>query len=233
MACQFEPETSKDIDEANWPRTTMLKAQMNADLLTDDLKKKRASNESFWLIGHPNMAVKGNYTGCYTNGYSRNKTAVDRHIVPVRSLIWTWRGWRPGLLKTIAARRDGEIRSLERSVNHQLASCCVSTIRCINPQSNRLQVERAKADSATQPEASTTTTRRPATLSPACVDWIAFQMLDLNYDGRSLKAELDSTRMAACRGTASLPFEPGEHGRAAVKYMDNRGAKNLKSVELE
>jgi adenine-specific DNA-methyltransferase len=30
---------------------TLLKAQMNADLLTDDLKKKRASNESFWLIG--------------------------------------------------------------------------------------------------------------------------------------------------------------------------------------
>jgi adenine-specific DNA-methyltransferase len=26
---------------------------MNADLLTEDLKKKRASNESFWLVGQP------------------------------------------------------------------------------------------------------------------------------------------------------------------------------------
>ncbi len=30
---------------------------MNADLLTDDLKKKRASNESFWLIGQPDVEV--------------------------------------------------------------------------------------------------------------------------------------------------------------------------------
>ena len=37
---------------------TLLKAQMNADLLTDDLKKKRASNESFWLIGQPDIAVE-------------------------------------------------------------------------------------------------------------------------------------------------------------------------------
>jgi adenine-specific DNA-methyltransferase len=34
------------------------KAQMNADLLTEDLKKKRSSNESFWLIGQPDVDVK-------------------------------------------------------------------------------------------------------------------------------------------------------------------------------
>ena len=34
---------------------TLLKVQMNTDLLTDDLKKKRASNESFWLIGQPDV----------------------------------------------------------------------------------------------------------------------------------------------------------------------------------
>ena len=54
-AFQFDPEASKDIDETNWPGVTLLKAQMNADLLTDDLKKKRASNESFWLIGQPDV----------------------------------------------------------------------------------------------------------------------------------------------------------------------------------
>jgi len=30
---------------------------MNADLLTEDLKKKRASNESFWLIGQPDVRL--------------------------------------------------------------------------------------------------------------------------------------------------------------------------------
>ena len=57
-AFQFDPEASKDIDETNWPGVTLLKVQMNADLLTDDLKKKRASNESFWLIGQPDVELE-------------------------------------------------------------------------------------------------------------------------------------------------------------------------------
>ncbi len=56
-AFQFDEEAAKDIDETNWPGVTLLKAQMNADMLTDDLKKKRSSNESFWLIGQPDVAV--------------------------------------------------------------------------------------------------------------------------------------------------------------------------------
>ena len=66
-AFQFDPEAAKDIDETDWPEMTLLKAQMNTDLQTDDLKKKRASNESFWLIGQPDIAVeqirKGGYIG--------------------------------------------------------------------------------------------------------------------------------------------------------------------------
>ena len=54
-AFQFDPEASKDIDETNWPGLTLLKAQMNADLLTQDLKRQRASNESFWLVGQPDV----------------------------------------------------------------------------------------------------------------------------------------------------------------------------------
>ena len=57
-AFQFDPEAAKDIDETNWPGVTLLKVQMNADLLTDDLRKKRSSNESFWLIGSPDVVVK-------------------------------------------------------------------------------------------------------------------------------------------------------------------------------
>ena len=57
-AFQFDPEAAKDIDETDWPGIALLKAQMNADLLTGDLKKKRASNESFWLIGQPEVTVE-------------------------------------------------------------------------------------------------------------------------------------------------------------------------------
>ncbi len=57
-AFQFDPEAAKDIDETNWPGVTLLKAQMNPDLLTEDLKKARSSNESFWLIGQPDVRVE-------------------------------------------------------------------------------------------------------------------------------------------------------------------------------
>ena len=62
-AFQFDPEAAKDIDELKWPGVTLLKAQMNADMLTDDLKKKRASNESFWLIGQPDVRLEKIKTG--------------------------------------------------------------------------------------------------------------------------------------------------------------------------
>ncbi|HEO1387580.1 TPA: site-specific DNA-methyltransferase, partial [Legionella pneumophila] len=56
-AFQFDPEAAKDIDQTNWPGVVLLKVQMNADLLTEDLKKKRMSNESFWLIGQPDIQL--------------------------------------------------------------------------------------------------------------------------------------------------------------------------------
>nr|EDZ39900.1 MAG: putative type III restriction-modification system, methylation subunit [Leptospirillum sp. Group II '5-way CG'] len=64
-AFQFDPEATRDIDETNWPGVTLLKVQMNADLLTQDLKKKRASNESFWLIGQPDVSVERLSSGEY------------------------------------------------------------------------------------------------------------------------------------------------------------------------
>ena len=68
-AFQFDPEAAKDIDELSPELAGMqfLKAQMNADLLTHDLKKQKASNESFWLIGQPDVDLhqirKGQNTG--------------------------------------------------------------------------------------------------------------------------------------------------------------------------
>jgi len=48
----------KDIDETNWPGVILLKVQMNTDLLTEDLKKKRASNDSFWMVGQPDVGIR-------------------------------------------------------------------------------------------------------------------------------------------------------------------------------
>jgi len=73
-AFQFDPEAAKDIDETNWPGVTLLKAQMNADLLTDDLKKKRSSNESFWLIGQPDVHIER-----IAKGEDKGKFVVSVH----------------------------------------------------------------------------------------------------------------------------------------------------------
>jgi adenine-specific DNA-methyltransferase len=68
-AFEFDPEAAKDIDELTKEKTgmTFLTAQMNADLLTEDLKKKRASNQSFWLVGRPDVDLrqikKGDHEG--------------------------------------------------------------------------------------------------------------------------------------------------------------------------
>jgi adenine-specific DNA-methyltransferase len=87
-------------------------------------------------------------------------------------------------------------------------------------------------------------------------DKIAVWMLDTDYDGRclyprqvffpmagdnegwaklarTLKAEIDEDLIEAYRGTVSLPFEPGEHKRIAVKIIDDRGIESLKVLELE
>ena len=176
-AFQFAPEASKDIDERKRPGVTLLKAQMNADLLTDELKKKRASNESFWRIGQPEVALER-----ISEGEDESKFRVS-----------------------------------------------VQGFDYYNTKTGN--VESGSADK------------------------IALWMLDPDYDGRSLfprqvcfpmagaedvwakpakslKAEIDATPMAAYRGTASLRFESGEHGRAAVKIVDDRGVESLKIMEL-
>ncbi len=64
-AFEFDPEAAKDIDETHWLGVTLLKVQMNTDLLTEDLKKKHASNESFWLMGQPDVEVRKRKDGKY------------------------------------------------------------------------------------------------------------------------------------------------------------------------
>lgn len=69
-AFTFDPEAAKDID--NIKGIQALKVQMNTDLLTEDLKKGRASNESFWLMGQPDVQVHSLKDGQYqveVNGF--------------------------------------------------------------------------------------------------------------------------------------------------------------------
>ena len=56
-AFQFDADAMHLIDNINFPFVTFLKVQMNADLMTADLKKKRSSNQSFWLIGQPDVEL--------------------------------------------------------------------------------------------------------------------------------------------------------------------------------
>ena len=177
-AFQFDPEAAKDVDETNWPGMTLLKAQMNADMLTDDLKKKRATNESFWLIGQPDVQLEN-----IAEGDHAGKFRVSVH------------GFDYFNTKT------GNVESGD-------------------------------------------------------ADNIATWMLDPDYDGRSLfprqvffpmagtkdgwtklarhlKAEIDPDLIEAYRGTVSLPFEPGEHERIAVKIVDDRGVESLRVLEVQ
>ena len=177
-AFQFDPEASKDIDETKWPGVTLLKAQMNPDLLTEDLKKKRASNEGFWLIGQPEIVVEQ-----IVDGVDQGKFRIS-----------------------------------------------VEGFDYFNTKTGELE--------SGGPEK------------------IGLWMLDTDYDGRSLfarqvffpmagpkegweklakslRAEIDVDLIEAYRGTKSLPFESGEHGRAAVKIVDDRGIESLKIVSLE
>jgi adenine-specific DNA-methyltransferase len=168
---------------------TLLKAQMNADLVTDDLKKKRASNESFWLIGQPDVQIE--------------RIAPSPHPSP--------RG------------RGSEGEGAKYRVS-------VHGFDYYNTKTGG--VESGGADK------------------------IAVWLLDTDYDGRSLyprqvffpmagenegwarlaknlKAEIDEELIEAYRGTVSLPFEPGEHKRIAVKIVDDRGIESLKVMEVE
>ena len=84
---------------------------------------------------------------------------------------------------------------------------------------------------------------------------IAMWMLDPDYDGRglcpqqvfspmagpkdgsarlakNLKAEIDEELIEAYRGTVSLPFDPGDHRRVAVRIVDDWGIESLKIVDI-
>jgi adenine-specific DNA-methyltransferase len=156
---------------------TLLTVQMNTDLLTEDLKKKRSNNQSFWLIGQPDVEVRRLHDGLDQGTYQVEVHGFDYY--------------NP---------KTGAIESGDTS---KIA------VWLLDPDYDG------------------------RSLFPRQV---FFPMADPN-DGwarlaKSLRAEIDEERIEAYRGTVSLPFAIGEHRRAAIKIVDDRGIESLKIVEV-
>ena len=90
-AFTFDPEAAKDIDHMKG--ITALKAQMNTDLLTDDLKKARSSNQSFWLMGQPDVEVRKRKDGSVeveVHGFDYFDTVKGELVSGGKSRIAMW-----------------------------------------------------------------------------------------------------------------------------------------------
>jgi len=90
-AFTFDPEAAKDIDQLKG--ITALKAQMNTDLLTEDLKKARSSNQSFWLMGQPDVEVRKMKDGNWqveVHGFDYFDTAKGELVSGGKGKIAMW-----------------------------------------------------------------------------------------------------------------------------------------------
>lgn len=170
-AFTFDPEAAKDIDATRG--ITALKAQMNTDLLTEDLKKKARSNQSFWLMGQPDVELRQRKDGRYeveVNGFDYFDTATGELKSGGKKNIAAW-----------SLDTDYDERSLfPRQVFFPMAGA--------KDGWNKLR-------------------------------W-------------NIRAELDESQLGKLHGTVSLPFEPGENRKVAVKIVDDRGIESLKVIAL-
>jgi adenine-specific DNA-methyltransferase len=170
-AFTFDPEAAKDIDATKG--ITALKAQMNTDLLTEDLKKARASNQSFWLMGQPDVELRQRKDGRWeveVHGFD--------YFDPKNGEL------KSGGKKNIAAwslDTDYDERSL---YPHQI----------FFPMAGKKD------------------------------GW--------NKLKKNIKAELDESLLDKLHSTVSLPFEPGENRKVAVKIVDDRGIESLKILPV-
>lgn len=167
-AFQFDPEAGKDIDLVEWKGVQILKAQMSADLFTSDLRKKRSSNQSYWLIGQPDISLE--------------KTKDGKYIVTVGGFDYY----------------DPSTGEVESHGAEKIAMWMLDTN--YDEQS----------------------------LLP---DQVFFPMKDTKRDwtplAKALNGAVDEDLLEAYTGLTSLPFSPGEHGRIAVKIVDDRGIESL------
>ena len=93
-AFAFDPEAAKDIDALKG--ITALKAQMNTDMLTEDLKKassKSTTNQSFWLMGQPDVQLSQTEGGLWrveVNGFDYFDTAKGELVSGGKGKIAAW-----------------------------------------------------------------------------------------------------------------------------------------------
>lgn len=93
-AFAFDPEAAKDIDALKG--ITALKAQMNTDLLTEDLKKassKSTTNQSFWLMGQPDVHAVQRPDGLWqveVNGFDYFDTTKGELVSGGKAKIAAW-----------------------------------------------------------------------------------------------------------------------------------------------
>ncbi len=171
-AFTFDPEAAKDIDAQKG--IVALKAQMNTDLLTEDLKKARSSNQSFWLMGQPEVELRQRKDGKWeveVNGFDYFDTSTGELKSGGKNRIAAW-----------SLDTDYDERSLfPRQVFFPMAG--------------------------------------------AKDGW--------NKLKKDIKAELNEALLDRLHGTVSLPFEPGENRKVAVKIVDDRGIESLKVIALK
>ena len=170
-AFTFDPEAAKDID--NIKGITALKAQMNTDLLTEDLKQARASNESFWLMGQPDVEI--------------HRLKGGRYQVEVHGFDYF--DTKTGELKS-GGKNNIAMWSLDTDYDD----------RSLFPKQVFFPMSGAKDG------------------------W--------NKLKKDIKAELNEDLLDRFQGTKSLPFEPGENQRIAVKIVDDRGIESLKVMDI-
>jgi len=87
----FDSEASKDIDSTKG--IIALRVKMNADLLTNDLKKQRSSNQSFWLMGQPDIQINKTKDGLWqaeVNGFDYFDTVKGELISGGKGNIASW-----------------------------------------------------------------------------------------------------------------------------------------------
>lgn len=171
-AFTFDPEAAKDIDATKG--ITALKAQMNTDLLTEDLKKARASNQSFWLMGQPDVELRPREDG---------RWEVEVHG-------FDYFDPKSGELKS-GGKKNIAVWSLDTDYDE----------RSLYPHQIFFPMA-GKKDG-----------------------W--------NKLKKNIRAELDETALEKLHSTVSLPFEPGENRKIAVKIVDDRGIESLKILPLE
>ncbi|WP_374474610.1 site-specific DNA-methyltransferase [Zoogloea sp.] len=90
-AFTFDPEAAKDID--GMKGIIALKAQMNTDLLTEDLKKAKSNNQSFWLMGQPEVEIHPTRDGRYqveVHGFDYFDTVKGELVSGGKSRIAMW-----------------------------------------------------------------------------------------------------------------------------------------------